>query len=116
MAVLRLVEHCDNVKPRVAVESTELGFENWEGSNVVEAFVLVQTEVGKAGPIAELITDLDGVVSAEEVVGGYDVIVRTAADSEAELAIAIQAIQQVKGITRTLTCQVTTGLSAARTA
>lgn len=83
---------------------------------MVEAFVLVQTEVGKAGPIATLITDLDGVVSAEEVVGGYDVIVRTAGDSESELALTIQAIQQVKGVTRTLTCQVANGIRAARTA
>ena len=79
---------------------------------MVEAFVLVQTEVGKAGPIAARITGVDGVISADEVVGGYDVIVRATAENDPDLARTINAIQQVEGITRTLTCQLTSGLAS----
>jgi DNA-binding Lrp family transcriptional regulator len=78
-----------------------------EGSNVVQAYILVQTEVGRAAAVAGQITDLPGVVSAEDVTGPYDVIVRTEADSMDDLGRLIVArIQVIEGITRTLTCPV----------
>ncbi len=36
---------------------------------VVQAFILVQTEVGKAAAVASAIADITGVVSAEDVTG-----------------------------------------------
>ncbi|MCX5046142.1 Lrp/AsnC ligand binding domain-containing protein [Aldersonia sp. NBC_00410] len=72
----------------------------------MEAFVLVQTEVGKAALVAGSIAALSGVRSAEDVVGPYDVIARVAGASDDELGEVIHAIQQVGGITRTLTCQI----------
>jgi uncharacterized protein with GYD domain len=70
----------------------------------MEAFVLVQTEVGKAALVAGRIAELDGVRSSEYVVGPYDVIVRVRGDDDAGLSAVVHEIQQVPGITRTLTC------------
>ncbi|MFC7447318.1 Lrp/AsnC ligand binding domain-containing protein [Rhodococcus daqingensis] len=72
----------------------------------MQAFVLVQTEVGKALLIAELIRQLPGVLTAEDVLGPYDVVVRVEAADGTELPGVVKQIQRVSGITRTLTCQV----------
>jgi hypothetical protein len=72
----------------------------------IEAFVLVQTEVGKAALVAESIAALSGVRSSEDVVGPYDVIARIGGDSDDAISAVVHAIQQVGGITRTLTCQI----------
>jgi len=74
---------------------------------MVEAYILVQTEVGKASDVASLIGKLSGVTHSEDVTGPYDVIVRAQADNVDELGKLVAAqIQAVPGITRTLTCPV----------
>lgn len=74
---------------------------------MVQAYVLVQTEVGQAGPAAEAIAKIPGVVTAEDVTGPYDVIVRVEASSVEELGpLVMSKIQGVAGITRTVTCTV----------
>jgi DNA-binding Lrp family transcriptional regulator len=78
-----------------------------EGSKVVQAYILVQTEVGRAAAVAGQIIELPGVLSAEDVTGPYDVIVRTEAETMDDLGKLIVArIQVIEGITRTLTCPV----------
>jgi DNA-binding Lrp family transcriptional regulator len=73
----------------------------------VSAYILIQTEVGKAASVAEHISGLQGVASAEDVTGPYDVIVRAEADSVDELGkLVVANVQSVEGITRTLTCPV----------
>ncbi|MGW6379089.1 Lrp/AsnC ligand binding domain-containing protein [Rhodococcus sp. NPDC055112] len=72
----------------------------------MQAFVLIQTEVGKALLVAEVIRQLPGVLNAEDVLGPYDVVVRVEAADTTELPGVVQRIQRVPGITRTLTCQV----------
>jgi DNA-binding Lrp family transcriptional regulator len=73
----------------------------------VTAYLLIQTEVGKAAHVVEAIRDLDGVVSADDVTGPWDVIVVTEADTLDELGkMVVSKIQAVDGITRTLTCPV----------
>jgi hypothetical protein len=72
----------------------------------MQAFVLVQTEVGKAAPVAAGIAALDGVRSSEYVVGPYDVIARIAAADADAITALVHEIQQVAYITRTLTCPV----------
>ena len=69
----------------------------------MQAFILIQTEVGKAAAIATEIAKITGVRTAEDVVGPYDVIVRVSAD---DVAPVVKEIRQVSGITRTLTCDV----------
>ncbi|HWG22874.1 Lrp/AsnC ligand binding domain-containing protein [Actinospica sp.] len=74
---------------------------------MVQAYILVQTEVGRSAAVAGQITELPGVISAEDVTGPYDVIVRTEAETMDDLGKLIVArIQVIEGITRTLTCPV----------
>ncbi len=74
---------------------------------MVSAYVLVLTEVGQAARVAQEIAALEGVESAEDVTGPYDVIVRVRAESVDELGrLVVARIQQVQGIDRTLTCPV----------
>ena len=74
---------------------------------VVQAYVLIQTEVGKAADVAKSIAELSGVTLAEDVTGPYDVIVRAEADNVDELGkLVVASIQGIDGITRTLTCTV----------
>ncbi len=73
----------------------------------VTAYVLIQTEVGKAASVAQQVGAIDGVVSAEDVTGPYDVIVRAQAGSVDELGrMVVSQIQLIEGITRTVTCPV----------
>jgi DNA-binding Lrp family transcriptional regulator len=73
----------------------------------VNAYVLIQTEVGKAATVARTVASLEGVVSAEGVTGPYDVIVRAEASSVDELGrMVVGGIQGIEGITRTVTCPV----------
>ncbi len=73
----------------------------------VQAYVLIQTEVGKAAQVAKEVRDIDGVNAAEDVTGPYDVIVRAAADNVDDLGkLVVAKIQAIEGITRTLTCPV----------
>jgi DNA-binding Lrp family transcriptional regulator len=77
---------------------------------VVQAFVLIQTEVGRAEVIARQLAGLAGVLSSEYVTGPYDVVVRVGAGSLAELqSTVVPAVQQIAGITRTLTCPIAEG-------
>ena len=74
---------------------------------VVQAYILIQTEVGKAANVASQIAQIKGVTLAEDVTGPYDVIVRAEARTVAELGkLVVAKIQAVEGITRTLTCPV----------
>lgn len=73
----------------------------------VQAYVLIQTEVGKAATVVQAIRDIAGVQLAEDVTGPYDVIVRAEARNIDELGrLVVARIQGVSGITRTLTCPV----------
>ena len=74
---------------------------------VVQAYILIQTDVGKAAEVAKSITDIKGVILAEDVTGPYDVIVRAEADDVDNLGrLVVAKVQGVPGITRTLTCPV----------
>ena len=74
---------------------------------MVQAYILVQTEVGKAAAVAAEIGGITGVISAEDVTGPYDVIVRAEAEDVDRLGqLVVARVQGVGGITRTLTCPV----------
>jgi DNA-binding Lrp family transcriptional regulator len=73
----------------------------------VQAYVLIQTEVGKAAMVAQEIRGLDGVTLADDVTGPYDVIVRAEASTMDDLGkLVVAQIQAVPGVSRTLTCPV----------
>jgi DNA-binding Lrp family transcriptional regulator len=74
---------------------------------VVQAYILIQTEVGKARDVAAAISQIEGVARVDAVTGPYDVIVLTEARSVDELGkMIVSKVQLVAGITRTLTCSV----------
>jgi DNA-binding Lrp family transcriptional regulator len=73
----------------------------------VSAYILIQTEVGKASSVVEEIRRLTGIVDAHDVTGPYDVIVKAEAETMDELGkMVVSQVQLVEGITRTLTCPV----------
>jgi hypothetical protein len=73
--------------------------------------MLIQTEVGRAEVIARQLADLPGVLSSEYVTGPYDVVVRIGAETLDDLRTGIvPSVQQVTGITRTLTCPISNGV------
>jgi DNA-binding Lrp family transcriptional regulator len=74
---------------------------------MVTAYILVQTEVGKAGQVTDMIKGIDGVAQVDGVTGPYDVIARAEAADLDELAKkVVMPMQDLEGITRTLTCPV----------
>lgn len=74
---------------------------------MVEAYVLIQTEVGKAKVVADSVRAIDGIASADDVTGPYDVIVRAEASDVDQLGrLVVAGIQSINGITRTLTCPI----------
>lgn len=72
-----------------------------------KAFVVVQTEAGKAAQVATEVSQLDGVVSAEALAGPYDVVALVEAESMDELGrMVVCRLQLFDGVTRTLTCPI----------
>jgi len=73
----------------------------------VHAYVLIQTDIGKAAHVADELDGIDGVTQAEAVTGPYDVIVQVEAPSMNDLGrMVVRDIQRIAGITRTITCPV----------
>ena len=73
----------------------------------VTAYVLIQTEVGKAVSVAEHARKITGVLSADDVTGPYDVIALLDSEDLDKLGRAItDGIQRVEGVQRTTTCLV----------
>jgi len=74
---------------------------------VVQAYILVQTVVGKSSEVTSEIRRISGVILAEDVTGPYDVVVRAEAATMDELgSLVIKRVQDVPHITRTVTCPV----------
>lgn len=74
---------------------------------MVTAYILIQTEVGKAGQVTEKIRSIEGVVSVDPVTGPYDIVARAeAGDLDLLAKGTVMPMQELDGITRTLTCPV----------
>jgi DNA-binding Lrp family transcriptional regulator len=72
-----------------------------------QAYVLIQTDVGKSAQVAEEVGRIEGVIAAHNVTGNYDVIVLVQANSMDDLGrMVVNQIQLIHGITRTTTCSV----------
>lgn len=73
----------------------------------VSAYILIQTEVGKAGSVLAAVRAISGVVEADEVAGAYDLIVKARSETFEDLSRqVISRIQLVEGLSRTITCHV----------
>lgn len=74
---------------------------------MVSAYILIQTEVGRASHVVRELSAMSDVVKVDNVTGPYDVIARGEAADLDELAKqVVMPIQGVEGVTRTLTCPV----------
>jgi DNA-binding Lrp family transcriptional regulator len=74
---------------------------------MVEAYVLIQAEVGRAAEVADAMGKIPGVRFADVVTGPYDVVLRAdAADIDGLGELIVATVQAVVGVTRTLTCPV----------
>jgi len=74
---------------------------------MVEAYVLIQAEVGRAAEVADAVRKIPGVRFADVVTGPYDVVLRAdAADIDGLGELIVANVQAVAGVTRTLTCPV----------
>ena len=74
---------------------------------MVEAYVLIQAEVGRSAEVADAVRKIPGVRFADVVTGPYDVVVRAdAADIDGLGELIVANVQAVVGVTRTLTCPV----------
>ena len=73
----------------------------------VSAYILIQTEVGKASAVVESCRSRTGVVQADDVTGPYDVIARAEARDIDELGkLVVSRVQALDGVTRTISCPV----------
>jgi DNA-binding Lrp family transcriptional regulator len=74
----------------------------------VHAYILVQTEVGRAAGVTEEARNIEGVTEAHELMGSYDVIIKATVDQLDQLGpVVVHKVQAIQGITRTITCPVT---------
>jgi DNA-binding Lrp family transcriptional regulator len=74
---------------------------------VVKAYVLIQSEPGKAGQVVGDVLQVRGVTSAEGVTGPYDVVALAEARNLDELGRRVMSsIQALEGVIRTLPCAV----------
>jgi DNA-binding Lrp family transcriptional regulator len=70
----------------------------------VKAYVLVQTQLGKARTVAKAITNVRGVKMVHAVTGVYDVIAYLELSNMGALSeVVVKKIQSVKGVERTHT-------------
>lgn len=74
---------------------------------MTDAYVLIQTQVGKAAKVAASVQAVPGVSEAASVAGPYDVVARAQAEDIDKLArLVTSQVRALDGVTRTITCTV----------
>ena len=74
---------------------------------MIAAYILIQTETGKAAVVAAALRDLPGVSDTASLAGPYDIIARAQARDIDELAkLVTSRVQALDGVSRTMTCPV----------
>lgn len=72
---------------------------------MVSAYILITAEPGKAGEVVTGVARTTGVKSVSAVTGPYDAIAQIEVDDFNTLGnLVVSQIQNVSGVTRTLTC------------
>lgn len=73
----------------------------------VSAYILIQTEVGKAAEVAAAVRQIPGVLGADDVTGPFDCVVRVQAPTMDDLGrLVVSQVQKLDGITKTTTMPV----------
>jgi len=99
----RLQSESVTVLVSATVESATSGGE----THMIDAYVLIQTEIGIMAEVAANVRQISGVSSAVVVAGPYDVMARVAAvDLDSIGRLIVSEIQVIDGVVRTLTCPV----------
>ena len=74
---------------------------------MIAAYILIQTQAGKAATVAAAPRDLPGVSETASLAGPYDVIARAQARDISELAkLVTSRAPALDGVTRTISCPV----------
>ena len=74
---------------------------------MITAYILIQTNVGKATAAAAALRDLPGVSEAASAAGPYDVIATAQTHDIDELArLVVHQVQALDGVRRTISCPV----------
>ncbi len=74
---------------------------------MIAAYILIQTQAGKAATVAAALRDLPGVSETASLAGPYDVIARAQARDINELAkLVTSRAPALDGVTRTISCPV----------
>jgi DNA-binding Lrp family transcriptional regulator len=74
---------------------------------MIAAYVLIQTEAGKAAIVAAALRRVPGVSETASLAGPYDVIARAQARDIDELArLVTSQVQALDGVMRTMSCPV----------
>ncbi|GGK28403.1 AsnC family transcriptional regulator [Pilimelia terevasa] len=74
---------------------------------MVQAYILIQSEIGTTGDAVEWIAKIPGVVRVDAVTGPYDIVVLGEAPDLDHLGrMVVGQVQAVAGVTRTTTCTV----------
>jgi len=77
------------------------------GCHVIAAYILIETEAGKAATVAAALRDLPGAPETAVLAGPYDVIARAQAQNIDELARLVTfRVQAIDGVLRTMSCPV----------
>ncbi len=71
---------------------------------MVESYVLIETEVGRAGKVAREASRFGIVKCADAVTGPYDVVIRAQAEDLEQINSLVDGLQTIEGVTRTMTC------------
>lgn len=70
----------------------------------MKAYVLIETEVGKASEVAEAVQKVEGVKSADTVTDSQDVVAAIEVADIDALGTVVKQIHSVAGIGKTTTC------------
>jgi DNA-binding Lrp family transcriptional regulator len=74
---------------------------------VVKAYILIQAQLGKSGPVAKAIANVRGVKMVHSVTGVYDVIAYLELpDMDSLSQLVTKKVQSIKGVERTHTAVV----------
>jgi DNA-binding Lrp family transcriptional regulator len=80
---------------------------------MIEAYALVETQLGRASEVEHRIEEFDEVLHADVVTGCYDVLVRVRVDDMRDLGRIESTIHDLEGVTRVLMGPVTHMVEAA---
>ena len=76
-----------------------------EEVEIVRAYILIETSIGKTRDVAETLKGIEGIKSIDVITGPYDIILIVKVSEEKALGnLVTNRIQTVPDVVRTITC------------